>query len=86
MDLMKKDQGPIVLVVRSGHRTTKAILAILNRAECVVGEPGESTLRLVGYEEGNAHADIAMIQYTEPGMRVRYLEALMKVGGVDAAG
>lgn len=83
---MTKDQGPIVLVVHSGHRTTKAIKAILNRAECVVGEPGESTLRLVGYKEGSSHADIAMVQYTEPGMRMQYLQALHGEAGVDAAG
>lgn len=83
---MNSDQGPITLVIHRDRRHRADVLEMLRFADARVGEPGPPTLKLVEYKEGCCTAHVAMIEYTEPGVRMQYVHAFAEIDGVDAAG
>ncbi len=72
------------MIVRKDKRNERDINEILRIADAKVGEPAPMTLKLVAYQEGHPRAEIAMIEPTEIGMRMRYVDALYSIDGIDA--
>lgn len=83
---MNSDQGPITLLIHRNQRKKVRVEEILRIADKRVGEPGPPTLKLIGYIDGGCIANVALIEYTEPGTRMQYVNAFATIDGVDAAG
>ena len=80
---MNTDVGAIHLILEPRYCNTEAIERILATAEH--DEPGEPTLRLVGYD-GHTSAKLAMVQPNVPGERMRLIRKLLEIPGVVTAG
>lgn len=83
MDTTRTENGGIELVLAPQFCTKKEIDRILKAAE--KDSPGEATLRLVGYKDGERIAKLAMVQDHVLGERPRLVSKLREIFGVMEA-